>query len=256
MSGLQQELRGSALWLTIDRPQRRNAMDDAVVAGLASAIAASGENPEVRAIIITGSGDQTFCAGADIKEGKGLLLDPAHAGQPLSALFTSAHASSIPLVARVNGACVGGGMGLLAMCDMAVAADHASFGLPEIKVGLFPMQILAVLQGLIPGRLLHEMCMTGEPIDAGEAKLAGLVNHVVPAAELDAKVAWLVALLADKSPAALRHGRYAMRRIGSMPFEQLVAFTQAQMGLVMLTQDAKEGITAFREKRRPVWTGS
>jgi len=254
MSGLQQEMRGSALWLTIDRPQRRNAMDDAVVAGLASAIVASGKNPEVRVIVITGSGDQTFCA--DIKEGKGLLLDPAHSGQPLSALFASAHACSIPLVARINGVCLGGGMGLLAMCDMAVAVDHASFGLPEIKVGLFPMQILAVLQGLIPGRLLHEMCMTGDPIDAGEARLAGLVNHVVPAAELDAKVAWLVARLADKSPTAMRHGRYAMRRIGSMPFEELVAFTQAQMGLVMLTQDAKEGIAAFREKRRPVWTGS
>jgi methylglutaconyl-CoA hydratase len=96
------------------------------------------------------------------------------------------------MVARVNGHCLAGGMGLFAMCDVAVAAEHASFGLPEVKIGVFPAQVLSVLQHLVGPRWLAELCLTGEPIDAQRAERIGLVNHVVPAAELDAKTEWLV----------------------------------------------------------------
>ena len=148
-----------------------------------------------------------------------------------------------------------GGMGLLAMCDMAVAADHAIFGLPEVKIGVFPMQVLSVLQDLVAPRVLNELCITGEPINAAEAREVGLVNHVVPGDELDAKVAWLIGRITDKSPTAIRRGKYAMRAVRSMTFDQAIAFTEGQIALMAQTEDAREGVAAFNEKRKPSWTG-
>jgi len=147
-----------------------------------------------------------------------------------------------------------GGMGLMAMCDMAVASEKAIFGLPEVKVGVFPAQVLAVLQNLVPRRVLNEMCLCGEPISAQEALAVGLINHV--AADVDAKLDWLLARLLNKSPAAVRRGLYTLKTVEAMPFEQAMAFTESQIGLFALTNDAKEGQLAFREKRAPNWTGN
>jgi methylglutaconyl-CoA hydratase len=256
MDELRVDLREHALWLTIDRPGRRNAMDQRIIEGLTDAIAHAGRDPGVRVIVVTAAGDQTFCVGADMKSATALALDPSTPDQPFSRLLRAAHASKVPLIARVNGICMAGGVALVAMCDMAIAADHATFGLPEVKVGLFPMQILAVLQGLIPARDLYEMCLTGEPVDAHEAKAMGLLNHVVPADQLDAKVEWLVDRLVDKSPSVIRRGRYALRQAQAMPFAESIAFTEGQMGLVMLDDDAREGMQAFMQKRKPVWKGT
>ena len=160
-----------------------------------------------------------------------------------------------PSIARVGGVCMAGGMGLLCMTDMAVAADHVIFGLPEVKVGVFPMQVMALLQSIAPRRLVNEWALTGEPFDARVAQAAGLLNHVVPAAELDAKIEWLVGRLIDKSPTAIRRGKYAMRAIASMSFDQSIAYTESQIALLAMTEDAKEGLKAFGEKRKPVWPG-
>jgi len=146
-------------------------------------------------------------------------------------------------------------MGLLSMCDMAVAAAHAKFGLPEVKIGLFPMQVASVMLHLIPRRKFSEMCITGETIDAQEALQLGLVNYVVPQEELDAKLQWLLARVVDKSPTAIRRGKHAMRAISDMTFPQSIAFTEAQIGSLRLTKDAAEGLAAFNEKRQPRWTG-
>jgi enoyl-CoA hydratase/carnithine racemase len=141
------------------------------------------------------------------------------------------------------------------MTDMAVAADHVMFGLPEVKVGVFPMQVLSLLQDMAPRRVVREWALSGEPFGAAEARQAGLVNHVVPAAELDAKTDWLVARVIDKSPTALRRGKYALRAIEAMSFDQAIAYTESQIALLALTEDAKEGLASFNEKRKPVWTG-
>ena len=146
-------------------------------------------------------------------------------------------------------------MGVLGMCDMAIAADHAMFGMPEVKVGVFPMQIMAVLQRIIPSRKCYEMALTGEPIDAAEAKEIGLLNYVVPAAELDAKVEWLLGRLMDKSPTAIRKGKYAMRITEQLNFDQSAVFMEGHIGTLALTEDAEEGLKAFNEKRKPNWTG-
>ncbi len=148
-----------------------------------------------------------------------------------------------------------GGMGLLCMTDMAVAADHVIFGLPEVKVGVFPMQVLSLLQSIAPKRQVSEWSLTGEPFDAKTAKEAGLLNYVVPAAELDAKVDWLVNRIVDKSPTAIRRGKYAMRAIASMSFDESIAYTESQIALLAMTEDAKEGLKAFGEKRKPLWPG-
>jgi methylglutaconyl-CoA hydratase len=250
------EQRGPVLWLTIDRPERRNAVNGAVIDGIAAGLQRAVAASDVRAIVLTGAGDKAFCAGADLAIGTG-TFGSAHSEPTLAFanLIRQARALNLPLVARVNGTCMAGGMGLMAMCDLAVAADHALFGLPEVKVGVFPMQVLSVLQTLVQPRDLYELCITGEPVDAATARAIGLVNHVVPAAELDAKMDWLLGRITDKSPTAIRRGKYAMRAVAGMTFDQAIAFTEGQIGLAAQTEDAREGIAAFNEKRKPNWTG-
>jgi enoyl-CoA hydratase/carnithine racemase len=209
----------------------------------------------VRVIVLTGAGDQAFCAGGDLRPGEGFAFDFSRPRLAYGELLREAQDATLPIVARINGACMAGGMGLAAMTDFAVASEHAVFGLPEVKLGLFPMQVLSLLQTLVPPRTVREWAFTGEPFSAAEARAAGLVNHVVPAAELDAKVQWLVDRIADKSPTAIRRGKAAMRALASMSFDEAIAYTEAQIGLLTLTEDAREGLAAFNAKRRPVWTG-
>ncbi len=247
------ELRGPFLWLTITREERRNAMSHGVLAGMAQAIAAAQTQRAVRAIIVTGAGSKAFCAGADLQSANAFTTDYSEPHGHLAQLLRVAKASTIPLIARVNGACMAGGMGLMSMCDMAVASTHAIFGLPEVKVGVFPAQVLAVLQHLIPRRTLVEMCITGEPITSAQALQYGLVNYVDD--DVDAKLQWLLDRMVDKSPAAIRRGLYTLKKAEAMPFEEAMSFTESQIALFTLTEDAKEGQKAFQEKRKPLWAG-
>ena len=247
------ELRGPVLWLTITREERRNAMSHGVLAGMAQAIAQAQSDRSVRAIVVTGAGSKAFCAGADLQNAQAFTTDYSEPHGHLAQLLRVAKASYVPLIARVNGACMAGGMGLLAMCDLAVASSHAVFGLPEVKVGVFPAQVLSVLQHLIPRRTLVEMCITGEPISSAQALGYGLVNYVDD--DVDAKLAWLLARMLDKSPAAVRRGLYTMKKVEAMAFEEAMAFTESQIALFTLTDDAREGQKAFQEKRKPVWVG-
>jgi enoyl-CoA hydratase/carnithine racemase len=247
------ELRGPVLWLTITREERRNAMSHGVLAGMAQAITQAQSDRSVRAIVVTGAGSKAFCAGADLQSAQAFTTDYSEPHGHLAQLLRVAKASYVPLIARVNGACMAGGMGLLAMCDLAVASSHAVFGLPEVKVGVFPAQVLSVLQHLIPRRTLVEMCITGEPISSAQALEYGLVNYVDE--DVDAKLAWLLARMLDKSPAAVRRGLYTMKKVEAMAFEESMAFTESQIALFTLTDDAREGQKAFQEKRKPVWAG-
>lgn len=256
MSEVLIETRGAVLWITINREERRNAMNDAVTDGIAEGFTRAAADSSVRAVVLTGAGNRAFCAGADLSAGSGSFkYDYSKVGIPFVKLMKQARDLTVPLIARVNGHTMAGGMGLMGMCDMAVAVESARFGMPEVKVGIFPMQIMAVLQRLIPSRKLYEMALTGEPIDAAEALALGLVNYVVPAAELDSKLDWLLNRLLDKSPTAIRRGKYAIRQTESMSFDQSAVFMEAQIGTLALTEDAAEGRAAFIEKRAPVWPG-
>jgi len=247
--------RSHAFWITINRPDKRNAINAEVIAGIRDGYRAAQADADVRVIVLTGAGDKAFCAGADLQPGKGFAFDAARPNLDYADLLRDAQNATLPSIARVNGVCMAGGMGLLCMTDMAVAADHVVFGLPEVKVGVFPMQVMSLLQQIAPRRLLREWALSGEPFDAAQALQAGLLNHVAPANALDAKVDWLVQRIVDKSPTAIRRGKYAMRAIEAMSFDQAIAYTESQIALLAMTEDAKEGLASFNEKRKPQWPG-
>lgn len=247
------ERRGPVLWLTIRREERRNAMSHGVLAAFGTALDEAQEDRSLRAIVVTGAGSKAFCAGADLQAAQPFTTDYSEPLGHFARVLRRARASHLPLIARVNGACLAGGMGLLAMCDLAVAARHAVFGLPEVKVGLFPAQVLSVLQHLVPRRKLAELCITGEMISSEEALAFGLVNYVDD--DVDARLDWLLQRVLDKSPAAIRRGLYTMKAIETMAFEESMSFTESQIALFTLTEDAKEGQAAFQQKRKPEWKG-
>jgi methylglutaconyl-CoA hydratase len=207
------ERHGGALWLTINRPDRRNAITDAVVRALRSALRQAQTDAEVCAIVLTGAGDRAFCAGADLDPAANAFqADAGGGGTEFGGLLRDLGSCAKPLIARVNGHCMAGGMGLLGMCDLAVATNRALFGLPEVRVGVFPMQVFAVLRHIVPPRKFREFSLTGEPFDAAEALAAGLLNYVVEPQELDARVGWLVGRLTDKSPTAQQRENRRWRR--------------------------------------------
>ncbi len=247
--------RDHAMWITINRSDKRNALNKDVVAGIREGYRLAHADTNIRAIVLTGAGDKAFCAGGDLQPGAGFAFDLSRPNIDYADMLRDAQNATLPTIARINGVCMAGGIGLLCMTDMAVAADHVVLGLPEVKIGLFPMQVLSLLQSIVPRRVLREWCLTGEPFSAAEAKDAGLLNHVVPAADLDAKTQWLLDRLTGKSPTALRRGKYAMRALAAMSFDEGIAFTEGQIALLAMTEDAKEGLASFNEKRKPVWTG-
>lgn len=252
------ERRGAAQWITIDRPDRRNAINEAVIAAIGRAIAEALDDPTARAIVLTGAGEQAFCAGADLKpdvEGAAFDVDFARPRHYVIDLFKQIEECSLPIVARVNGHALAGGLGLLCASDMAVAAQEARFGTPEARIGVFPMMILTYMLRIIPRRKLLEMCITGEQFDAAAALELGLVNYVVPRAELDAKVDWLLARIVDKSPTAIRLGKQAFHAMQDMTLREAFEFAQLMVPVMASTADAREGMRAFQEKRAPRWTG-
>jgi enoyl-CoA hydratase/carnithine racemase len=252
------ERKGQALWLTIDREDRRNALNEAIFDGLRAGIAQAEASPEVRAVVITGAGEKAFCAGGDLKpnaEGDPFTVDPAERDNPAVKLFHAIIDCRVPVIARVNGHALAGGFGLVCACDFAVVADHARLGVPEARIGIFPMMILPFMLRTIPRRKLLELCVTGEPISAAEALAHGMVNSVVPRAALDEKVDALVASIAASSPAAISMGRRALAMIDGLSLDAGLEYAQRVLPQMARTQDAREGFRAFNEKRSPVWSG-
>ncbi|MGB3067292.1 MAG: enoyl-CoA hydratase-related protein [Ottowia sp.] len=243
--------------ITINRPDARNALNAQVAAGIASAISDATQRAECRAIVLTGAGDRAFCAGADLVNASGSVFnvdfaDPRHF---MADLLQRMEDCPLPLIARVNGHAMAGGFGLVCACDLAVAADSATFGTPEAKVGISPMMILPHMLRVLPRRVLREMCLTGEPLSAAEALAHDIVNYVVPAAELDTKLAWLIARVVDKSPTGLRLGKQALRTMDGLNIGESLDYAQIMVTVLSSTPDAREGMVAFRERRKPRWRG-
>jgi len=250
------ERRGAVQWLVIDREARRNALNEDVVSQLAAGIVSAQEQPDCRAIVITGAGDKAFCAGADLQQsgtGSPFDVDYSRPRHYMVGLLRTMQACGLPIIARVNGHALAGGFGLLCACDMAVAADDALFGTPESKIGLTPMMILPGMLRVLSPRALMEMCITAEPIDAGRALELGVVNYTVPRAELDSKLDWLLDRTVTRSPAALRLGKQAFNAMRDMTMEQALEYAQAMVPVMASTADAREGLQAFQQKRQHVW---
>lgn len=242
--------------ITIDDPERRNPLSNAVMAEMSEMVDRAAADDAVRVIVITGAGDQAFSAGGDLSGGfVDNPIEDHEARASLAHLLTSLRACGKPTVARVNGHALAGGFGLVAACDLVVAAKDATFGTPEIKVGLWPMMITAVLQRVMPRKAALELMMTGRRITADEAMRLGVVSRVVPRSDLDDAVDLLVNALAATSPAVMRLGRDAFYAVEDLDFAS--ALTQLHLGLtaVASTEDAREGVTAFLQKRHPHWKG-
>ena len=241
--------------ITINRPDRRNAMSWTVTTELRAAFAQAKHDPSVRVVVLTGAGDKAFCAGADLSgmaAGAG-WAELHDARGELARLFRDMWELGKPTIARVRGYALAGGFGLALACDMVVAADDAQFGTPEIDVGLWPYMITVPLTRSMPPKIALELMMTGRRVDAAEAAHIGFVTKVVPVAALDDEVAALAAALAAKSSAVLKLGRDSFYAVWDQSADDALRVLHPLLTVTANTEDAAEGIAAFSEKRAPVW---
>ncbi len=247
----------SVLTITINRPDRRNALASDVAARLMSALDDAEADRSIRAVVITGAGDKAFCAGGDLQpaaDGTPFTIDPANPQHYIARMLTRIEACQLPVIGRINGHAMAGGFGLLCACDLVVARQDALLGVSEVKVGLFPMMILPFLLRNLPNRVMMELCLTGEPISAAEAVQDRIVNYAVPAEELDSKTAWLIDRVVGKSPTGIRLGKQALRNVREMSMANALEYAQFMLVNMARTKDAREGFAAFNEKRTPSWT--
>jgi enoyl-CoA hydratase/carnithine racemase len=244
--------------VTINRPERRNAMSFGVMQGLRDSMARAKASDDVRVVVLTGAGDKAFCAGADLGSG-GVASSgaEAHEGRGLLAdLFRDMWSLGKPVIARVRGFALAGGFGLACACDMIVASDEAQFGTPEINVGLWPYMITVPLLRSMPPKTALDLMMTGRRVSAEEGQRIGFVQRVVPASELDATVDELAASLASKSPLIMRWGRDSFYNVLELDADAALSYLQTMLTITSQTNDAAEGVAAFAEKRAPKWTGT
>ena len=239
--------------LTIDRPDKLNALNRQTLEALDAAFAAAGEDPAVRAVVLTGSGGKAFVAGADIAEMNTLTAIEAREFSLLGqGLMRRIERMPKPVVAMVNGYALGGGLELAMACHLRIAADSARLGQPEVNLGLLPgfggTQRLLRLAGRAA---TLELCLLGTPIDAARALQLGLVNRVVPAADLESETMKLAAQLASAAPLALRGVLDAVVLGGECGIEEGLQFETAQFALLFASEDMREGTDAFLAKRKP-----
>jgi enoyl-CoA hydratase/carnithine racemase len=245
-----------AAWLTLNRPQARNALSLALMEALEAALAEIAADAAVRAVIIAGSGP-AFCAGHDLRE---LRADPSRAAQErifaqCARLMLAITHLPKPVIARVHGMASAAGCQLVATCDLAVAADTARFATPGVNIGLFCSTPMVALSRAIGRKPAMEMLLTGEPIDAETARGFGLINRVVPEEKLDEAVQGLAARIASKSPLTTAIGKAAFYRQAEMNLADAYAYASQVMTENMMAADAAEGIDAFLQKRPPCWSG-
>ena len=257
MSDLQVESAGGVLRLTINREEKRNALSGDVLRGLLVATRAITPDSDERVIVVGSVGDKVFCSGADLAvmtndatgleqhEGRGLLRD----------VVLAFRACPIPVVARVQGLCLAGGVGLALGCDVVLASSAAQFGLPEVGLGLWPFMVSALLaRNVSPKHAMHLM-LSAERIDAATAYQMGMVSKVLPADTFAGDVDEYVEKLAAAPPVAVRLGKAAWQTAEEAPLSPALEAMQAQLSLLTTTKDAAEGVAAFFEKRPPKYTG-
>lgn len=248
------QVREGVAYFTINREKQRNTISVQALSLFLTHLEEARTDGNVRVVCITGAGERTFCAGADLGAGMG-------SGDGMTAFKNYAHllkqlsGFSKPTVARVNGACVAGGTGFMLACDIVIAGSNATFGTPEVNVGLFPMMIGALIFRNVLRKKAMEMVLLGEKLTARQALEMGLITRMVAPEELDAEVDKVLKMLLHKSPIGMKIGKEAFYAAADMPFESALDLLAEKLATVASTQDAREGITAFLEKREPRFTG-
>ncbi|HEX2056791.1 MAG TPA: enoyl-CoA hydratase-related protein [Actinomycetota bacterium] len=247
---------GGVATVTIDRPERRNAINPEVVRGIAAALERAEADDSIRAVVLTGSGEAAFCAGGDLG---GMAAESKvgrhHERAEVGKLFGRMRASRLPIVARVNGHALAGGFGLMLACDLVVAAEEAELGMPEIDIGLWPFMITAIVQRDVPRKLALELMLTARRIPAAEGARWGFVNRVVPRTDLDDAVAELTGSLVSKSPLVTALGKASFYRAEDMTFDAQLDYLAGMLTVCLESEDTVEGVTAFLQKRAPEWKG-
>jgi enoyl-CoA hydratase len=245
---------GGVRRLHIDREAKRNALNGEVLGGM---LAALRDHDDARVVLLTSAGERVFCAGADlvqmapdatgleVHEGRGLLRE----------VVLAMRACPVPVVASVQGLCLAGGVGLVLGCDLVVASDSAAFGLPEVDLGLWPFMVSALLGRHVSPKRAMEMMLSARRVPAAEALAMGLLSRVVPAGSLTDETESLVAALAAKPPVAVRLGKAAFHAATESTLAPALEAMQAQLSLLNTTEDAAEGVSAFLDKRSPLWRG-
>jgi methylglutaconyl-CoA hydratase len=248
---------GKALRLTMNRPRVHNAFNSEMIHELGSAFDEARRDPDVRLVVLTGAGE-SFCAGADLNWMRDIVRysyeQNLAESRALAELMHSIYTLPKPTLARVNGAVIGGGTGLLSACDIVIASAKARFGLSEIKIGLVPAAIGPYVIRRIGESAARELFLTGERFDAERALEIGLVNKVVPGEALDEKVGEIVRQLLSSGPEAVAKCKELLQRVPGMSLEEAKGYTAEMIAGLRVSPEGQEGMAAFLEKRRPKWT--
>jgi enoyl-CoA hydratase/carnithine racemase len=248
-------VKGRSAFLTINRESRRNAISQKMITAFRKYLKQTERDQQIRAVCITGAGDKAFCSGADLA----LTLTKNEAAlkgaRNYATLLKEMSHFGKPLVARVNGHCLAGGLGLMLSCDIVIARSDAYFCTPEVHVGIFPMMVGALLYRNVSRKRAVEMVLTGRRVPALEAETMGLITRAVDPQNLDNAIEETLQLLTSKSPIGTRMGKQAFRGMMDMDFDQAVDYLCEALGRVVSTKDAKEGMAAFMEKRAPDFKG-
>jgi enoyl-CoA hydratase/carnithine racemase len=251
---LRLKIKDRVAYFTINREAKRNSISTDIITLFLKYLDEVEANENVRVISITGAGEKAFCSGADLG---GAMTSPASGDgfKNYANLIKKLTHFPKPTVARVNGDCLAGGTGLMLACDIVIAVEGVKFGTPEVNIGLFPMMIWALIIRNVPKKKAMKMALLGDRLTAEQALDMGMVSDIVPAIKLDQEVNTVLTALASKSPIGIKIGKEALSNTADMPFEEAIDYLSEQLKVIAATEDAKEGIAAFIEKREPHFTG-
>jgi methylglutaconyl-CoA hydratase len=243
------EIRRDVAWITLNQPEKRNALSDEVVAELLSGLRAAIADVRVRAIVITGAGT-AFCAGADLKSG-GMMASEGE--NPFVSVMKTIWGAPKPVIGRINGHAFGGGVGLAAACDLTIATEAAMFSFSEVRVGVIPAMISVVVIPKLGIQNTMWLFLTGERFTAQRAVQLGLIHRAVPAAELEAAVEEVVGMVRLGGPNAVREAKQLVRQIPMLSMDEGFRYTSKKISELFASAEAAEGMQAFIEKRKPRW---
>jgi enoyl-CoA hydratase/carnithine racemase len=243
--------------VTLNTPDNRNALSNQLLTELTTTFESARDDEAVRCLVLTSSHDKVFSSGASLDQfAAEVPLMHKHFGtERFPRLFRAILGVGKPTICAANGHVLAGALGVALCCDLIVAKQSATFGTPEIDVGVFPFMIMALIYRNVPRKKTNELLLLGERISAEQAREIGIVNRVVAEDDFGAAVDEWATKLAGKSPVAMRLGKDAMYRQLDMPFEDAVDFLRSQLSIALTTEDVQEGVKAFFEKREPNWTG-
>lgn len=261
-SELQYLVSAGVAHITLNRPERRNPIGPTTVGELLHALQRAKDDSEVRVVVLTGAG-KVFSAGGDLSQmsGGGTPLQAAESENRLAGtyvdlnLMLAGRGIGKPTIAKVNGHAMAGGLGLVVACDLAIAADDAQFATPEINVGLWPMMIMSTIFRNVPRKKAMELLLTGDRIDAATAEKLGVITRAVPRERLDAEVQALCDKIVSKSPLVMQMGLDAYHYMQDLDLEPALRHLEGELGRVLGTEDAAEGLMAFLQKRPAQWKG-